>query len=165
MKTRTYNSELRHSEAKERRGRILTCAKTLFQKEGFDFVTIEKLAQVAEVSAPTIYSLFQSKRGVLRAIMDESFPIEQFEALVNESKREKSPQVRLIISAKITRQIYDAEREQMDIFQSASVLAPEFKELEREREQRRYKRQEMKISPRGVKCSQSARYLMGFHWS
>lgn len=146
MKTRTYNSEFRHAEAKERRARILACAKTLFQKEGYDFVTIEKLAQISEVSEATIYSLFQSKRGLLRAIMDESFPVEQFEALVNESKQEKSPKVRLMISAKIARQIYDAEREQMDVFQSASVLAPEFKELEREREQRRYKRQKITIN-------------------
>ncbi len=33
----------------------------------------------------------------------------------------------------------------MDIFQGASILAPEFKELEKERELRRYKRQEESV--------------------
>jgi len=41
--------------------------------------------------------------------------------------------------------MYDAEREQMDIFRGAAVLAPEFKELEKEKEMRRYNRQEVTI--------------------
>ena len=41
--------------------------------------------------------------------------------------------------------MYDAERTQMDIFRGASVLAPEFKELEKERELRRYTRQTVTI--------------------
>ena len=105
-------------------------------------MTIEKLAQAAEVSIPTIYSLFQSKRGILRALMDEALPSDQFEALVEAAEQEKSPQGLLAISAKIARQMYDTERAQMDVFRGASVLAPEFKKLEKERELRRYKRQE-----------------------
>ena len=46
-----------------------------------------------------------------------------------------------MITAKIARQLYDSERAQIDIFQGASVLAPEFKEQQKEREQRRYLRQ------------------------
>lgn len=141
-KKRVYRSEARTAQAAQTKSRILACAKKLFQIEGFELVTIEKLALAAKVSAPMVYSLFQSKRGILRALMDEALPSDQFLALVEESKLEKSAQKRLKIAAKIARQIYDAERSQMDIFQGASVLAPEFKELERERENRRYKRLE-----------------------
>ena len=77
--------------------------------------------------------------------MDEALPTEQFNALVEKSLQEKSPKERLCISAKIARQMYDAERTQMDIFRSAAVLAPEFKELEKEKEMRRYNRQEVTI--------------------
>lgn len=94
---------------------------------------------------PTIYGLFQSKRGVLRALMDEVLPADQFNALVEKSIQEKSPKKRLSISAKIARQMYDAERAQIDIFRGAAVLAPEFKELEKEKEMRRYSRQEVTI--------------------
>lgn len=125
--------------------RILGIAKTLFESEGFEHVTIEKIAQAAGVSIPTIYSLFQSKRGVLRALMDEALPRDQFDALVEKSIQEKSPTMRLHFSAKIARQMYDAEKTQMDIFRGAAVIAPEFKELEREREMRRYDRQEVTI--------------------
>ena len=141
-KKRIYTSETRHVQAAQTRSRILTSAKKLFETEGYEFVTIEKLAQDAGVSAPTIYALFQSKRGVLRVLMDEALPLDQWEALVEEVKQEKSAKKRLEIAAKISRQMYDAERAQMDIFRGASVLAPEFKILEMEREQRRYKRQE-----------------------
>lgn len=125
--------------------RILYSAKNLFALEGFEYVTIEKIAKEACVSIPTIYSLFQSKRGILRALMDEALPSEQFNVLVEMSINEKSPQKRLEISAKIARKIYDAERAQMSLFQSAAVLAPEFKELEKEKEMRRYTRQEVTI--------------------
>lgn len=144
-KKRIYRSEGRQAGAAQTKKRVLVAAKHLFETEGFEPVTIEKLARFAKVSAPTIYSLFQSKRGVLRALMDEALPMDQHQALVEEGERGKSAKVWLIVAAKISRQLYDAEREQMSIFQGASVLAPEFKELEKEREKRRYKRQEQSI--------------------
>lgn len=142
---RTYNSIARNSQAAATRARILAAAKELFETEGFEYITIEKIAQAASVSIPTVYSLFQSKRGVLRALMDEALPSDQFNALVEKSIQEKCPETRLAISASIARQMYDAERAQMNIFRGAAVIAPEFKELEKEREMRRYNRQEVTI--------------------
>lgn len=144
-KKRIYHSKTRQTQAAQTKRRILEAARVLFQTEGFEGVIIEKLAQAAEVSAPTIYGLFQSKRGVLRALMDDALPPDQFEALVKEAMQEKSPEKHLALSAKIARQMYDAESTQSALFQGASILAPEFKELEKEREQRRYKRQEESI--------------------
>ncbi len=145
IKKRPYSSSTRSAQAALTKDRILGSAKKLFELDGFEHVTIEKIAQTADVSIPTIYALFQSKRGVLRALMDEALPSEQFEALVEESMQESSPKRRLQLSARIARQIYDAERTQMNIFRGAAVIAPEFKELEKEREMRRYGRQEVTI--------------------
>lgn len=141
MKKRIYKSETRDNQAAQTKSRILEAAKRLFQTEGFDQVTINEIAKAAEVSMPTVYALFKSKRGVLQSLIDEALPPHQFEALVDDSMREKSAKKRLIITAKLSRQIYDAERGVMDILRSAAVLSPEFKELEQEREQRRYERQ------------------------
>lgn len=145
MKKRTYKSTARSEQAANTKTRILVAAKILFESEGFESVTVEKIARLAEVAAPTIYALFQSKRGLLRALMDETLPADQFNELVEASIKEKSPEARLQISAKIARQIYDAEKTQMDVFRGAAVLAPEFKELEKEKEMRRYDRQEVTI--------------------
>lgn len=141
-KKRVYDSTSRKEAASMTRNRILEAARALFEKEGFESSTIEKIATIATVSPPTIYALFQSKRGILRALMDEALPFQQFEALVEEGKKEISVSARLAITAKISRQLYDAERFQVDIFRGVSVLGPEFKELEQERENRRYGRQE-----------------------
>ncbi len=141
MKKRVYVSETRDAQAAKTRSHILEAAKELFQSEGFDRVTISKLAKAAEVSMPTIYAIFKSKRGVLQALIDEALPPKQFEALVEESMREKSPGKRLKITAKLAREIYDAERDLMEILRGASVVSPEIRELEQERETRRYERQ------------------------
>ncbi len=139
---RSYNSEGRKAQAKKTRNRILETAKSLFQTHGFEGVTIDAIALEAQVSTPTVYSLFQSKRGVLRALMDEALSSEEFESLVVQVKKEKTARGRLQVTAKIARQLYDAERLQMSIFRGASVLSPEFKDVEKEREDRRFKRQE-----------------------
>jgi AcrR family transcriptional regulator len=145
-KKRTYNSENRDTQAAQTRSRILEAAQELFQTEGFDRVTINKIAKAAEVSMPTIYAIFKSKRGMLQSLIDEAFPPEQFATLVDDVMQENSPKKRLNITAKLARQIYDAERGLMDILRGASVVAPEFKELEQEREQRRYERQTESIN-------------------
>ncbi len=138
---RAYYSENRDAQAAQTRFQILQAAKKLFQTEGFDRVTINKLAEAAEVATPTIYAIFKSKRGVLQSLIDDALPPAQFEALVDDSMQEKSPKKRLSLCAKLARQIYDAERGLMDILREASVVAPEFRELEQEREKRRYERQ------------------------
>lgn len=141
MKKRVYNSEARDAQAAKTRAQILKAAKKCFQSEGFDRVTIGKLAQEADVSAPTIYATFKSKRGILQALIDDALPPREFVELVDESMHEKAPKKRLGVTAKLARQIYDAERGLMDILRGASMIAPELKELEKEREKRRYERQ------------------------
>ena len=141
MNKRTYNSEARDTQALKTRKQILKSAKKLFQAQGFDQVTISKIAESAEVATPTVYAIFKSKRGLLQALIDDALPQEEFIALVDHSMTEKSPEKRLAITAKLSRQIYDAEKELMDILRGASVVSPEFKELEQEREKRRYDRQ------------------------
>ena len=140
-KKRSYNSESRQAQSQETKNRILASAKMLFESKGFEKVAIEEIAREAQVSAPSIYSIFQSKRGVLLGLMDEALSPEQFEALVEKGKKEKSPRKRLEITASIARQLYDAEKTQLSFLQGASILDPVFKGLEIERERRRHQRQ------------------------
>jgi AcrR family transcriptional regulator len=143
---RTYNSESRQIQAEKTKNRILVSAKQLFESIGFDKVTIEEIAQHAKVSISTVYSLFQSKTGVLRSLMDDALSSEHYQVLVQRIKAEQSPSKRLELAAIISRKLYDAEKAQLGLLQSASILAPEFKKLENEREKRRYKRQAASIN-------------------
>ncbi|MBS0605552.1 MAG: TetR/AcrR family transcriptional regulator [Parachlamydiales bacterium] len=145
IKKRVYRSEARAEMAALTKKRVLAEAKRLFRSKGFEDVTIEQLADAAGVSASTIFSVFKSKRGVLRVLMDEALPPHQFASLVNQAMQQKSAEEHLKVSARIARQIYDAEKSLMDIFRGASVLSPELKLLEKERELRRYQRQEETI--------------------
>ncbi|MBS0584802.1 MAG: TetR/AcrR family transcriptional regulator [Verrucomicrobia bacterium] len=113
----------------------------LIESKGFEKVTIEEIAREAQVSSPSIYSIFQSKRGILLGLMDEALPPEQHAALVEQGKKEKCPRKRLEITAAISRQLYDAEKAQLSFLRGASILDPVFKGLEIERERRRYQRQ------------------------
>ena len=140
-KKRSYSSKSRQVQSKKTKNRILASAKMLFESKGFEDVTIEEIAQEAQVSAPSIYSIFQSKRGVLLGLMDEALSPEQFEALVEQGKKEKCPRKRLEITASIARQLYDAEKAQLSFLRGASILDPVFKGLEIERERRRHQRQ------------------------
>lgn len=140
-KKRAYNSEARKAQQQQTKNRILASAKMLFEAKGFEAVTIDEIAREAQVSAPSIYSLFQSKRGVLLGLMDEALPPEEHAALVEQVKQEKSPQRRLELTATIARRLYDAEKTGASFLRGASLLDPVFKGLEMDRERRRYQRQ------------------------
>lgn len=146
MTKRAYISESRKAQSQNTKNRILAAARTLFASKGFEQVTIEEIAQKAEVSSPTIYAIFKSKRGILFILMDEALAPEKFEALVERGKKEKSPRKRLENAARIARQLYDAEKEQFDFLRGASLLDPVLKEMELEKERRRYQRQEEIVS-------------------
>lgn len=144
-KKRSYNSESRKVQSQKTKNRILASAKMLFESKGFEEVTINEIAQEAQVSAPSIYTIFQSKRGVLLGLMDEALSPAQHAALVEQVTQEKCPRRRLEITATISRQLYDAEKVQLSFLRGASILDPVFKGIEIERERRRYQRQKATV--------------------
>ena len=168
-KKRAYRSESRQAQSQKTRGRILASAKMLFESKGFEHVTIEEIAHEAGVSSPSIYSIFQSKRGVLLGLMDEALSPEQFELLVERGKREVCPRKRLQMTAHLARQLYDAEKTQLSFLRGASILDPVFKGLEMERERRRYERQketvETMASEGAFKTSLSLSKVRDIFWA
>lgn len=68
-KRRSYDASRRRLRAEESRERVLDVARRLFAARGYAETTIEAVASEAEVAVPTVYAAFQSKRGVLSALM------------------------------------------------------------------------------------------------
>tara|TARA_R110000787_G_scaffold106629_2_gene214374 strand:+ start:2476 stop:3084 length:609 start_codon:yes stop_codon:yes gene_type:complete len=56
----------------DRSKRILEVARTRFQNEGYDAVTIESIAAQADVSAVTVYNYYETKANLLLALVKES---------------------------------------------------------------------------------------------
>ncbi len=65
--------ERREREREEIRGKILDAARELFVQEGYDAVTMRRIAERIEYSATAIYLHFKDKRAVLIALCDADF--------------------------------------------------------------------------------------------
>lgn len=63
----------RARERDERRERIIAAARQLAEAEGWDAVTTRRLADAIEYSQPVLYSHFQGKEGIIRAVAEEGF--------------------------------------------------------------------------------------------
>ncbi len=57
----------------DNRSRILDCALELFAARGYDAVGVQEIAEAAEISKPTLYHYFSSKRGLLDALLESQF--------------------------------------------------------------------------------------------
>ena len=54
------------------RAAVVDAARTLFLERGYGSTTIEAISAVSDVPAATVYRLFASKRGILKALLDLS---------------------------------------------------------------------------------------------
>jgi AcrR family transcriptional regulator len=68
-RARTYDASRRQKRALESQDRILEAARELYSSRGYAETRIEDIAAAAGVSTPTVYAAFQSKRGILDALM------------------------------------------------------------------------------------------------
>jgi AcrR family transcriptional regulator len=54
------------------RAAVVGAARTLFLERGYGATTIEAIGDLADVPIATVYRLFSSKRGILKALLDVS---------------------------------------------------------------------------------------------
>ncbi len=65
---RPYESPLRREQAAETRRRILVAAQALFEHDGYVATSMAAIATAAGVSLKTVYLVFETKSGLLRAL-------------------------------------------------------------------------------------------------
>src|SRR5437870_9515327 len=145
IKKRPYKSLVRQRQAGDTRRRIVEATRQLLVSEGYAGMTIEAIAQRAEVSAQSVYAIFKSKPGILTALLDQSAFGSDYEDAVLRALSASDPETRLRLAAPIARQIHDAQSATFDLLRGAGVVAPELAKLERQREGLRYERQERMI--------------------
>jgi AcrR family transcriptional regulator len=108
-------------------------------------MTIEAIAQRAEVSAQSVYAIFKSKTGILIELLDQATFGPDYDEAVRKALSASDPETRLRLAAPIARQIHDAQSATFDLLRGAGVVAPELAKLEQRRETLRYERQERMI--------------------
>lgn len=54
------------------RAAVVGAARTLFLERGYGATTIEAISDISDVPPATVYRLFSSKRGILKALLDVS---------------------------------------------------------------------------------------------
>jgi len=145
MKKRPYKSLVRKRQAGDTRRRIVDAARQLLRSAGYDGMTIEAIAQRAEVSAQSVYAIFRSKTGILTELLDQSTFGDEYEEAVRQAMSASDPETRLRLAARIARQIHEPLSATFDLLRGAGVVAPELAKLEQQREGLRYERQERMI--------------------
>lgn len=131
MRTRTYDNSRRAAQAEQTRARVVGAARTLFVERGYVATTLESVAEQSDVSLPTVYRLFRSKRGILDAILETSgiggddptpfFELPQVRRVLDEP----DPRVMLDGAADLAAQILAHEAPMQEVLQSAARLDPD----------------------------------------
>jgi AcrR family transcriptional regulator len=142
---RSYKSAVRERQAGDTRRRIVEATRRLLQSEGYAGMTIEAIAERAGVSAQSVYGIFKSKTGILTELLDQATFGPDYEQAVQDALSARDPETRLRLTARIARQIHDAQSATFDLLRGAGVVAPALAKLEHRRECLRYERQERMI--------------------
>jgi AcrR family transcriptional regulator len=69
---RRYRSPLRAQQAEQTRRAVVAAARELFLTKGWTATGMREVAARAEVALETVYSHYSSKKGLLRAVIDEA---------------------------------------------------------------------------------------------
>jgi AcrR family transcriptional regulator len=136
VKRRSYDSSRRREGARLRRRRILQAAEALFLADGYPHATVAAIARRAGVSEDLIFTLFRTKRGVLKEVMDvaiggddEDTPLLEREGpQAVRAATDQREQLRLF-SAGITSQL-DRVQPLNDLVRSAAAVEPEIAALQ-----------------------------------
>jgi len=145
IKTRIYKSLVRQRQADDTRQRIVDATRQLLASEGYAGMTVEAIAERAEVSAQSVYAIFKSKTGILTELLNQSTFGPDYEETVQQALSASDPETRLRFAARIAKQIHDAQSATFDLLRGSGVVAPELAKLEQQREALRYDRQERMI--------------------
>lgn len=145
--SRSYGSPVRDAAAADTRKRILESAKALFSRRGVDAVTIATIAARARVSASSIYTIFESKQGVLRALIESAMFGARYQKASAELEAVVDPVQQLVMTATVARAIYESESTEMRLLRGASAFSPLLGSMEKSLEQMRYDLQ----APRVIK--------------
>src|SRR4249919_148035 len=69
---RSYDGKAPQARTRLARAAVVEAARTLFLDRGYAATTIEAISDLSDVPPATVYRLFSSKLGILKALLDVS---------------------------------------------------------------------------------------------
>jgi AcrR family transcriptional regulator len=125
--------------------RVLDAAKTLFVRQGIDETTVAEIAKKAKVAVPTVYALYKSKEGMLRALMQSALFGSRFQNARANLDGVTDPVKLVALSAQVARAIYESESAELGLIRGSSAFSPALRNLEREFESIRFEMQQERV--------------------
>ena len=129
--TRSYDSPRRRQQAAATRREILAAAQRLFENDGYSTTTMAAIAEEAGVALKTVYVVFETKAGVVRALWnmllrgeDDDRPIAE-QAWYREVLAEPDPRRQLQLNARNSRVAKERLGPMFDVLRSAAAGEPE----------------------------------------
>jgi TetR/AcrR family transcriptional regulator, regulator of autoinduction and epiphytic fitness len=114
----------RQKQAQGTRNMIVTAAQALFLEQGYICTTIDTIAERAGVATSTVYAIFGSKRGILRAIRDSWHERSHIREVLTNADQSADPKVRLEKLAQATRKQWEIGAEVNAIYTGAAAADP-----------------------------------------
>jgi AcrR family transcriptional regulator len=133
--TRRYDSPRRREQAAATRREILDAAQRLFERDGYGATTMAAIAAEAGVALKTVYVVFETKAGLLRALWhlllrgDEGDAPMGARRWYQEVLDEPDPERQLRMNATASRTVKERAAAIMDVIRSAAPLDPDIAEL------------------------------------
>jgi AcrR family transcriptional regulator len=141
---RRYDNSRRLAQVGAARLRVIDAAKALFIESGYPATTLESVAETADVSLPTLYRLFGSKRALLAAVLDTSFggddePIAFGDRPAVRAARSEPDPVRMVEAfGRILGELMERTSAILYVLDTAAQLDPEAHELQAEIRRQRH---------------------------
>ncbi|MFL5866731.1 MAG: TetR/AcrR family transcriptional regulator [Thermoleophilaceae bacterium] len=132
---RRYDSPRRREQAAETRRRILEGAGALFEERGYAATTIAAIAEEAGVALKTVYVVFETKSGVLRALWNLSLRGDEADAPVAERAwyqevlDEPDPGRQLDLNARNSRVVKLRIANVMEVIRAGASVDPDIETL------------------------------------
>ncbi len=111
----------RQRQAQATRGMIVAAAQALFLEQGYICTTIEVIAERSGVATSTVYAIFGSKRGILRAIRDSWRERSHISEVLASTQASSNPSDRLERLAQATRKQWETGAEVTAIYTGAAA--------------------------------------------
>ena len=142
---RRYVSKVRTRRADATKTRVLDAAQKLFMRHGIDGATVAEIADKARVSVPTVYALYRSKEGMLRALMQSALFGPRFQKARAKLDGVTDPVKLVALSAQVARAIYESESAELGLIRGSSAFSPALRKLEQEFEAIRFEMQQERV--------------------